>query len=308
MENEFVVSIVLPVQGSEQAFNQCVRAVLGQSESRWQLLLAVSSGTRVWAEAWAQRDARIQVLQDEVTGRAAALRAGLALCRGRFTVFLDTEHVWSADFLALTAAFLTGHPLEDMVCMESHTPDGRSTVLARPSLYRESGPLASKLDGATGLPRDAVWRGGELADHLRWGEYTRLAVTLLRTEFAELLLPALQEESAALDYRLQAKVAAKCAVNLLALAGALHQPGPTTPEQLRQREMDALTVFDEVHGRQLETDLELDHLRSERIARIDGCTPLRALLRRLLGFLQVDRSQSRQIAAELGGQPVDQST
>lgn len=277
MEQEIVVSIVLPVLGSEAALDRCVRGVLAQSESRWRLLLAGSAGTRAWAEAWARRDRRIQVLPEDVAGRAAALRAGLVRCQGMFTVFLDAEHVWASDFLALTTAFLTSNTLEDMVCMEARTPEGRPTVLPRPAVYREHGQLSSVLDGQAGLPRNATWHRGELARHLRWGEYTRLAVTLLRTECAELLLPALRDESGALDYRLQARIAAKCAVNLLALSGAVHTPEPATAEQRRQREIDALAVFDEIHRRQWETDRELARLRRERIARIEQRLPLQAL-------------------------------
>lgn len=277
MEKEILVSIVLPAQGSEAALDRCVRGVLAQSETRWQLLLVPSATTRAWADAWARQDARIQVLGAEVSGRAAALRAGLAVCRGSFTVFLDAEYVWTPHFLALTSAFLACHPLEDMVCMDAHAAAGRPVVPLRPGLYREHGRLSAMLTADVVVPPDVVWRQGELARHLRWGEYTRLAVMLLRTDHAELLLPALFEESLALDYRLQARVAAKCAVNLIVCAGAVHQPGPVSAEQQRQREIDALAVFDEIHHRQWETDRELARLRRERIDRIAQRSPLQAL-------------------------------
>jgi glycosyltransferase involved in cell wall biosynthesis len=296
MSQEILVSIVLPMQGTENALDRCMRSVLRQSETRWQLLLAVSDGTRAWAEAWAQQDERIQVLPDEVSGRAAALRAGLAVCRGTFTVFLDVEHVWASDFLELTTAFLNSNLLEDMVCMEVHTETGQPAVPVYPARYQERGQLSSVQDGG------AVWHRDEMARHLRWGEYTRLAVTLLRTEYAGLLIPALREESAALDYRLQAHLAAKCAVNFLALPGALHHPAPASVEQLRQWETDALAVFDEIHCRQWETDRELARLRRERIARIGQRTPLQALAVRCRAFLQRAQPQSRSMAADLAVQ------
>ena len=307
MEKEILVSIVLPAQGSEAALDRCVRGVLAQSEARWQLLLVASTATLAWADAWARQDARIQVLRVEVSGRAAALRAGLAMCRGSFTVFLDAEHVWANHFLALTTAFLDSHRLEDMVCMEAHTAEGRSVVPTRPELYREQGRLATVLSGDVVVPANAVWRQGELARHLRWGEYTRLAVTLLRTDCAELLLPALFEESAALDYRLQARVAAKCAVNLIVCAGALHQPGPVTAEQQRQRETDALAVFDEIHRRQWETDRELARLRHERLTRIEQRSPLQALGAWCQAVLHRVPSPSRPMATDLGTRSVDHS-
>lgn len=307
MEKEILVSIVLPVQGSEAALDRCVRGVLAQSETRWQLLLVASTATLAWADAWARQDARIQVLRVEVSGRAAALRAGLAMCRGSFTVFLDAEHVWANHFLALTTAFLDSHRLEDMVCMEAHTAEGRSVVPTRPELYREQGRLATVLSGDVAVPANAVWRQGELARHLRWGEYTRLAVTLLRTDYTELLLPALVEESAALEYRLQARVAAKCAVNLIACAGAVHQPGPVSAEQQRRREIDALAAFDEIHRRQWETDCELARLRRERMDRIAQRSPLQALRAWSQALWRRVKTPSRPMVADLETRSVDHS-
>ena len=305
MENENLVSIVLPAQGSEAALDRCVRGVLAQSESRWTLLLVATAATRGWAEAWAQQDGRIHVHGVEGPGRAAALRVGLAMCRGAFTVFLDAEHVWRSDFLSLTTAFLGSNTLEDMVCMEVRTLEGRSVPPVRPDLYREKGRLAEVLDGCAADWPDALWRKGELARHLRWGEYTRLAVTLLRTDYAELLLPALCEESGALDYRLQARVAAKCAVNMIGCAGAVYVPAARTAEQLRQREIDALAVFDEIHHRQWETDRELARLRRERIARIDQRAPWQALLGWCQAALRRVQPQPSPMATDLDPRTAD---
>lgn len=301
MENENLVSIVLPVQGGDAALDRCVRGVLAQSETRWTLWLVATEAHRGWAAAWAQQDGRIQVLGVDRPGRARALRAGLAACRGTFTVFLDAEHVWRSDFLALTTAFLGSNALEDMVCTEVRAVDGRPVQSARPELYREKGLLAEVLDHVAAGWSGTQWRRGEMARHLRWGEYTRLAVTLLRTDYAELLLPALQHESAALDYRLQARVAAKCAVNLIVCAGAVHEPAPVTAEQRRQREIDGLAVFDEIHRRQWETDRELARLRRERLARIDARSPWQVLL----GWWQAVPRRSGTMATDLGPRTAD---
>lgn len=287
MNNEILVSILLPVQGAQAAddaaLDRTVQAVRAQTERRWQLYLIASAGDRHRAEHWARLDPRIRVVPHEGRGRAAALRCGLQACQGTHTVFLDTEHAWTADFLALTTAFLAVCSLEDLVCMDTVLPSGRPAVAYRQSVYREQGRLWEML--AVAVPQDARWHQGELARHLRWGEYTRLAVTLLRSECAELLVPALYEECEALEYRLQARLAATCPVNRLALTGAVHRPVAVAPELACQRERDALAVFDEVHGRQWETDPEVARLRRERLARITTRTPWRALVAHGLAWL-----------------------
>lgn len=243
MGKEILVSIVLPVlAGTGAALDRTVRAVLGQTEPCWQLHLVESAATRGMAQHWVGVDARIQVLQHAGDGRAAALRAGLLQCHSTYTVFLDTEHVWHPDFLARTTAFLCDHPLADLVCMGVGALAGRSMA----SVHQ-----------------------GELLRHLRWGGFTRLAVTLLRTDCAQWLAPALNQETEALDYRLQARLAAQREVGLLALSGVAHHPIVGSPVQQQQREIDALAVFDEIHGRRWETDADIARLRRARMVRID---------------------------------------
>lgn len=315
VRNGAVVSIVLPVQGTDAALDRVVQSVRAQTEQDWQLYLVEPAGVRGRASRWAAHDGRIQVLRQEGRGgRAAALRLGLQHCLGTYTVFLDAEHVWAPYFLALTRAFLDAFTLEDLVCMASVTPAGQPAAVYRRADVRGHGRLDAVLDPSAlrGLPdaaAGAVWQQGELARHLRWGEYTRLAVTLLRTEEAERLLPALYEDTEALEYRLQARLAARSAVNVLALPGAVFHAAGVSPEVARQREIDALAVFDEVHGRQWETDPEVARLRRERLARIDQRAPLGALgvlgavVARCLGWSRQDRP-ARALPADLGGPQV----
>lgn len=222
-ESEFQVAILLPVQGTDEALDRTVASVLAQTERRWTLWLIESEDARGRAARWLGTDPRVRRLPHAGGGRAAALGAALARCPGDYLVFLDAEHSWEPGFLALTTAFLRANPLEDLVCMEAVTPSGRPAVVRR-AIFRERGALCAALDLPAGTTPDgaldgAVWYRGELAQHLRWGEYSRMAVTLMTSDAALRLAPALGRESAALEYRLQARLARTSAVNLLALRG-----------------------------------------------------------------------------------------
>jgi Glycosyl transferase family 2 len=270
-----LVSIVLPVAGDGAALARTVAAVRAQTQQDWALLLVASDATQAQAQACAALDGRIRVLVQPSNGRAAALRAGLQHARGTFTVFLDTEHVWTPDFLAMGTDFLQSYPLEDLVCLDACTPDGAPTLAVRPGVFRE--------------PRLAfagrVWQQGELARHLRWGAYTHLAVMLVRTELAERLTDALQQDSEALEYRLQGVLASWCAVNRLVAPGATHWPQVDTEAQARQRALDTLAVFDEIHGRQWETDPEVARLRRAQWLRTATRVTWRLRVARALAWL-----------------------
>lgn len=265
-ESEFQVAILLPVQGTDEALDRTVASVLAQTERRWTLWLIESEDARGRAARWLGTDPRVRRLPHAGGGRAAALGAALARCPGDYLVFLDAEHSWEPGFLALTTAFLRANPLEDLVCMEAVTPSGRPAVVRR-AIFRERGALCAALDLPAGTTPDgaldgAVWYRGELAQHLRWGEYSRMAVTLMTSDAALRLAPALGRESAALEYRLQARLARTSAVNLLALRGAVQQPVAWSAAQELQQERAALEVFDEIHGPQREVDPEVARLRA----------------------------------------------
>lgn len=280
-ESEFQVAILLPVQGTDEALDRTVASVLAQTERRWTLWLIESEDARGRAARWLGTDLRVRRLPHAGGGRAAALGAALARCPGDYLVFLDAEHSWEPGFLALTTAFLRANPLEDLVCMEAVTPSGRPAVVRR-AIFRERGALCAALDLPAGTTPDgaldgAVWYRGELAQHLRWGEYSRMAVTLMTSDAALRLAPALGRESAALEYRLQARLARTSAVNLLALRGAVQQPVAWSAAQELQQERAALEVFDEIHGPQREVDPEVARLRRERLARLQRSPALRLL-------------------------------
>ena len=280
-QEKCLVSIILPVQGTAAELDGTIEHVLAQSQTRWTMWLVESSDVRGAAARWVGRDERIRVVSHGGTGRGAALLAGLAQCRSPYTLFLDTEHRWAPNFLALTTGFLAANPLMDMVCTDVRTEDnGLSTAPNREdraehrrSIYREKAPLRTVLepDGRLITAADVaglLWHGGELASHLRRGEYTRMAVTLMTTEAAQSLAPALVRGGAALDYRLQARLAQACSANLLGCSGAVRVPVAVSRAAALRHEVDALAVFDGVFGRQHETDAELDALRCERLARI----------------------------------------
>jgi hypothetical protein len=280
--DDTLVSIVLPVAGDSAALVRTVAAVQAQTLLDWKLLLVASEATLAEAQACAVGDARIRVLVQPGSGRAAALRTGLQHVRGTFTVFLDTEHVWALDFLATATDFLEDNLLEEVVCLDACTAGGEPALAVRPGVFRE--------------PRLAfagrVWQQGELAPHLRWGVYAHLAVMLVRTELAERLTSALQEDSEALDYRLQGVLASLCAVNRLVAPGALHCPQAVTAARVRRRALDTLVVFDEIHGRQWEVDPEVATLRRALLAQTRTRRTLGSWLGRLLprwvGALEVD--------------------
>jgi glycosyltransferase involved in cell wall biosynthesis len=105
------VSIVMPCHNAERHLSVSVGSILAQSFQDWELIAiddGSQDGTRAWFEA--QHDPRIHVVTQTNQGVSAARNRGLALCRGEYIGFLDSDDTWDPEFLSTLLSELDRHP------------------------------------------------------------------------------------------------------------------------------------------------------------------------------------------------------
>lgn len=95
------VSIIMPCFNAEHHLPASIGSVIAQTVSDWELI-AVDDGSQDGTLAWLRlnKERRLEVLSQENRGVSAARNAGLAIARGKFVAFLDSDDTWSPDFLA----------------------------------------------------------------------------------------------------------------------------------------------------------------------------------------------------------------
>lgn len=105
------VSIVMPCFNAELHLPTSVGSLLGQTLTDWELI-AVDDGSQDGTLTWLreQTDPRITVYTQENKGVSAARNTGLALARGEFVAFLDSDDTWSPDFLEKMLDAITSEP------------------------------------------------------------------------------------------------------------------------------------------------------------------------------------------------------
>lgn len=96
-------SVILPIYNVEKYLEECVRSVLAQSFTDYELLLvddgSKDSSGRICDELAAQ-DARIKVIHKENGGLSDARNAGTRVAEGQYIVYIDSDDfITSADFL-----------------------------------------------------------------------------------------------------------------------------------------------------------------------------------------------------------------
>lgn len=88
------ISVIVPVYQAEAYLAQCVESILGQSFTDLELIL-VNDGSRDGSggicDAYAARDSRVTVLHQENQGQAAARNRAIAVARGNWLCFVDSD-------------------------------------------------------------------------------------------------------------------------------------------------------------------------------------------------------------------------
>lgn len=102
MNNEPLISVIVPVYGVEAYLERCVESIVGQTHKNLQIIL-VDDGSPdncpAMCDAWAEKDSRIQVIHKENGGLSDARNAGLAVAEGAYISFVDSDDWVDLRFL-----------------------------------------------------------------------------------------------------------------------------------------------------------------------------------------------------------------
>lgn len=96
------VSVIVPVYQAEAFLEACLKSILGQTFSDFELLL-IDDGSEdrsgIICDQYAKADNRIMVLHKQNSGVSAARNAGLEICKGELITFVDADDTVDSCFL-----------------------------------------------------------------------------------------------------------------------------------------------------------------------------------------------------------------
>jgi hypothetical protein len=179
-------SVVVPAHGTAHVIGAAIDSVLAQTDPDWQLVVVddgspddISGRVGPYLD-----DPRIELIRLPVNGGVSAARnVGLEAARGRWVVFLDSDDMLRADFLATVRVALVEVPDLGLLGVVPETVDeeGRPTV---PDFQLSTDPAAIQdretfllhllrdpfsYRGTT-VPREAALRAGGFDESLWVGE------------------------------------------------------------------------------------------------------------------------------------------
>ncbi len=100
-------SIIVPVYKTEAFLDECIRSVLEQTYTDFELIL-VDDGSPdnsgIICDSWKTKDARVDVIHQQNGGLSAARNAGIRHASGMYLLFLDSDDWWADQNVLQTIA------------------------------------------------------------------------------------------------------------------------------------------------------------------------------------------------------------
>lgn len=87
-------SIIVPVHNVEAYVDYCIKSIISQSFSEFELILVVNAsgdGSYKICKNWEEKDSRIHVIYTEVPGVSHARNLGLKESKGEWIIFVDAD-------------------------------------------------------------------------------------------------------------------------------------------------------------------------------------------------------------------------
>ena len=121
------ISVIVPVYNAENYLNRCIKSVLTQTYTDWQMVL-VDDGSKDESlkvcQKYADLDNRIRVIHQENAGPGIARNTGIAAANGDYVVFIDSDDYVEKDYFQL----LSEHD-EDVVFINVRNVDEQGHIL-----------------------------------------------------------------------------------------------------------------------------------------------------------------------------------
>ncbi|WP_149302966.1 glycosyltransferase [Pareuzebyella sediminis] len=100
--HDYLVSILIPFKDSEPFFEECIESILGQSYTQWQVL-AVNDRSQdqslARVKAYAKKDPRIKVFENQGKGIIEALRTAYSESNGNLITRMDSDDIMTPNRL-----------------------------------------------------------------------------------------------------------------------------------------------------------------------------------------------------------------
>ncbi|WP_396638160.1 glycosyltransferase family 2 protein [Maribacter sp. R77961] len=154
-----LVSIIVPVYNVEDYLRRCVASIIAQTYTHLEIIL-IDDGSPdksgALCDELSKEDSRIKVIHQENQGLSGARNSGLAIAKGLYIAFVDSDDWLHTRYIELLANTLTLHNTDLSECDKLSTPgmveEKKITVYEPVLLHKEEAIERSLFYGIWGVP------------------------------------------------------------------------------------------------------------------------------------------------------------
>lgn len=107
---EILITVIVPIYNVKEYLNECVQSIVEQTYENMEIILiddGSTDGSGKVCDEWKSKDARIVVIHQENGGLSAARNSGIAVARGMYITFVDSDDYIEPVFLEYLYAMLS---------------------------------------------------------------------------------------------------------------------------------------------------------------------------------------------------------
>lgn len=162
VEENPLISVIVPICNAESSLNECVESIVRQTYRDLDIIL-VDDGSSdrcpELCERWAYQDPRIRVIHQSNAGASAARNAGIAVARGTYLGFVDSDdRIADTMYETLLGNLLREYADVSIIGTSLVGEDGRAYVPCEKHCYlRMDSAQAFKYVNIPGYFHVAVW-------------------------------------------------------------------------------------------------------------------------------------------------------
>ena len=112
MDQQPLISVIVPVYNAEAFLDQCLESIVGQSYRHLEIIIVddgSTDGSETKCDRWAEQDERIRVIHQPNGGHSAARNTGLDAVTGELMMMVDSDDVLHPEFTATLLNVMREH-------------------------------------------------------------------------------------------------------------------------------------------------------------------------------------------------------
>ncbi len=119
MENNQLISIVVPIYNVEKYLDDCIKSIIGQTYKNIEIILVDDGSTDKSGEVcenYAKYDKRIKVIHKENGGLSDARNEGLKIANGQYITFIDSDDYVNEEFVEILYKSIKKYNADISIC------------------------------------------------------------------------------------------------------------------------------------------------------------------------------------------------